>query len=100
MVSECKDAAEKVIPKREKRRTLLPWEDDDILRCRNKVKEVSAKKRKTKSADDRAKFSDAIAELDALYLQKQASYVELKTAEIESVTNNTSLNLSARLQMK
>ena len=84
IVTACKEAAERVLPKRAKIRTLLPWEDIDVLNCRNKVKEISTRKRRTKSVADKAKFTDAIAELDALYLHKQACYVENKVAELES----------------
>ena len=84
MIQACKEAAEETIPKRPIVRTQLPWEDNDILTCRNKVKELASVKRKTKDAADRARFSNAIVELDALYLQKQASYVQQKVAEIDS----------------
>ena len=70
MIQACKEAAEETIPKRPVIRSELPWEDSDIATCRNKVKELAAVKRKTRNATDKANFSDAIKELDSLYLQK------------------------------
>ena len=70
MIQACKEAAEETIPKRPVIKSELPWEDSDIVTCRNKVKELAAVKRKTRNATDKANFSDAIKELDSLYLQK------------------------------
>lgn len=84
MIQACKEAAEETIPKRPVNKTALPWEDSDIAAGRNKVKELAAVKRRTKNAADKANFSDAIKDLDALYLQKQASYVEGKIDEINA----------------
>ncbi len=86
MVQACKEAAEETIPKRQVVRTRLPWEDDDdeISDCRVRVGQLSSKKRATKKPEDIALFKEAVSDLEALYLQKQAEYVEVKTAEIES----------------
>ena len=84
MISACKEAAEETIPKRPTVRAQLPWEDDDIIACRSRVKELAAIKRRTKNSDDKARFSAEIKQLDDLYLQKQAGYVQRKVDEIES----------------
>jgi hypothetical protein len=75
MIQACKEAAEETIPKRQIIRTALPWEDNDIMASRDRVKELAAVKRRTKSAVDKASFSEAIKDLDALYLEKQAAYM-------------------------
>ena len=84
MVQACKEAAEETIPKRQVVRTRLPWEDEEISDCRVRVGHLSSKKRATKKPEDIALFKEAVSDLEALYLQKQAEYVEVKTAEIES----------------
>ena len=83
MVTACTAAAEETLPKRPVVKTRLPWEDGDILNCRAKVKELGAIKRRTKSSNDKANFSEAIKELDKLYLDKQATYVQGKIDEID-----------------
>ena len=84
MMQACTEAAEETIPKRQMIRTALPWEDGDIMACRDRVKELAAVKRRTKRAVDKAIFSEAIKDLDAMYLDKQAAYVEGKVVEINT----------------
>ena len=96
MVTACKEAAEKSIPKRPKQTVRLPWEDTDITNCRQKVRELSAVKRKTKTPHDIEKFKDSITELENLYSQKQEEYVLRKTQEI----NDAHIQQKSRLVWK
>ena len=84
MVAACKHAAEETIPKQQKVKSRLPWEDSDIARCRLKVSTLSANKRASRKPEDIALFKEAIEELDSLYLQKQEEYIQAKTADIEA----------------
>ena len=84
MASACKGAAEEIIPKRSKMRSQLPWEDSEIVHCREKIKVMSATKRRTNDPQDKASLAEAITDLDSLYLQKKADYVNRKCKEIEA----------------
>ena len=88
LVSAVKEAAEKTIPRRKKRKCLVPWEDDDILACRDRVKEASKAKRISELPEDKKKLKDTIAELESLYQQKQEEYVKKKSREIEDAHYN------------
>ena len=101
MVSACKEAVEEVIPKSPKIRSQLPWEDRDIVNCRENVKVLSAIKRRTNDPQDKAIFAEAIyLILIHCTSRKRQNMLPKRPRKLSLLMNNRNQDWSGKLLMK
>ena len=84
----CKEAANKIIPPKERTKKRKAWESEEISRLRKEVQDRAKLKNTDPSNDNKDKFKAAQTKLTERYEKEQAEFLQTKIDTIEQASCN------------